>query len=54
MLRGNPFHFVKKSTEIPKVVVHAPSACPLALRLADRGLIGNFTGLWTSPKDMHL
>jgi hypothetical protein len=32
--RANPSRFVKKSTEIPKVVVHAPSAWPLALRLA--------------------
>jgi hypothetical protein len=39
--------------EIPKVVVHPSSARPLALRLAENGLIGKFTGLWPSPKAMH-
>jgi hypothetical protein len=49
-----PSRFVKKAAEIPKVTVFSPSAQPLALRLADRGLIGQFTGLWPSPKSMHL
>jgi hypothetical protein len=49
-----PSHFVKKAAEIPKVVVFAPSARPLALRLTDRGLIGQFTGLWPSPRAMHI
>jgi len=49
-----PSHFFKKAAEIPKVVVFAPSTRPLALRLANRGLIEQFTGLWPSPRAMHI
>ena len=35
-----PTQFVKKAAEIRKVIVYAPLARPLALRLADHGIIG--------------
>jgi hypothetical protein len=47
-----PSRFVKRLEEIPKVAVHSSSARPFALRLAENGLIGQFTGLWPSPKAM--
>jgi hypothetical protein len=31
-----------------KVLVHSSSSHPFALRLAENGLIGKFTGLWPS------
>jgi hypothetical protein len=46
--------FVKRIEEIPKVAVHTTSSRPFALRLAENGLIGQFTGLWPSPKAMAL
>ena len=42
--------FVKKLDNIPTVTLPAEDACRSALNLAERGLIGQFTGLWPSPK----
>jgi hypothetical protein len=51
--KGNPqSRFVKKLDEIPKVSVHSPSSRSFSLRLAENGLIGQFMGLWPSPREM--
>ena len=42
--------FVKKLDNIPTVSLPVEDACRSALNLAERGLIGQFTGLWPSPK----
>ena len=42
--------FMKKMDSIPTVALSAKETCRLALNLADRGLIGQFTSLWPSPK----
>ena len=49
--KGTPLAqtFVKKS-EIPYVDLPVERPCRTALDLAKRGLIGQFTGLWPSPK----
>ena len=41
--------FVKK-VDIPSIELPAEKNCRLALNLVERGLIGQFTGLWPSPK----
>eukprot|EP00253_Pinus_taeda_P032749 PITA_32749 len=42
--------FVKKLDEIPEISLPPETPMQFALSLADRGLIGQFTGLWPSPK----
>jgi hypothetical protein len=42
--------FVKKLDSIPSVALPAEETCRSALNLVERGLIGQFTGLWPSPK----
>ena len=42
--------FVKKWDTIPSVALLEEETCKAALNLAERGLIGQFTGLWPSPK----
>jgi hypothetical protein len=42
--------FVKKLDSIPSVALPEEETCKAALNLAERGLIGQFTGLWPSPK----
>ena len=42
--------FVKKLDNIPSVDLPVDQTCRSALNLADKGLIGQFTGLWPSPK----
>jgi hypothetical protein len=42
--------FVKKLDEIPKVDILPSTSRKKALDLADKGLIGQFTGIWPSPK----
>ena len=39
-----------KKVDIPSVELPAERICRSALNLAERGLIGQFTGLWSSPK----
>jgi hypothetical protein len=45
--------FVKKLDSIPTVVLPEEETCKAALNLAERGLIGQFTGLWPSPKSVE-
>ena len=40
----------EKMIEIPEVSLLASRPCRIALNLIERGLIGQFTGLWPSPK----
>lgn len=46
----NQQKFVKKLDSIPSVALPEEETCKAALNLAERGLIGQFTGLWPSPK----
>ena len=43
--------FVKK-VDIPSVELPAKRPCRAALNLTECGLIGQFTGLWPSPKEI--
>jgi len=47
---SNHQKFVKKSDSIPSVEMPVELPCRTALNLANRGLIGQFTVLWPSPK----
>jgi len=42
--------FVKKLDSIPTVALPIKDSCRSDLNLAKRGLTGQFTGLWPSPK----
>jgi hypothetical protein len=44
--------FVKKLDSIPSVELPLEETCRTTVNLADRGLIGQFTGLWPSPKSV--
>jgi hypothetical protein len=47
--------FVKKLDNIPPLVdLPAEEPCRSALNLTDQGIIGNFTGLWPSPKIVEM
>jgi hypothetical protein len=52
-LKPQTYWFVKKLDEIPKVLLPPSSARKKALALADCGLIGQFTGIWPSPKTIE-
>lgn len=45
--------FVKKLDSIPTVALPEEEICKAALNLAEKGLIGQFTGLWPSPKTVE-
>jgi hypothetical protein len=45
--------FVKKMEEIPSLELSPEEPCNLALLLAEKALIGKFTGLWPSPKTVE-
>jgi hypothetical protein len=45
--------FVKKMEEIPSLELSPEEPCNLALFLAEKALIGKFTGLWPSPKTVE-
>lgn len=45
--------FVKKMDTIPSVALPEEETCKAALNLAEKGLIGQFTGLWPSPKTVE-
>jgi hypothetical protein len=45
--------FVKKLDCIPIVELPIEETCRSTVNLADRGLIGQFTGLWPSPKSVE-
>ena len=42
--------FVKRVEDVPEVALPPEETMRVALSLADRALIGQFTGLWPSPK----
>ena len=42
--------FVKKLDNIPSVDLPVEQPCRTTMNIAERGLIGQFTGLWPSPK----
>ena len=46
---GSTQKFVKK-VDIPSVELPVDKSCHSALNLVERGLIGQFTSLWPSPK----
>ena len=43
-------NFVKKLDDIPKISLPVETPIQVALSLLDRALVGQFTGLWPSPK----
>lgn len=45
--------FVKKLDSIPSVALPEQETCKAAMNLTERGLIGQFTGLWPSPKSVE-
>jgi hypothetical protein len=45
--------FVKKMEEIPSLELSPEEPCNLSLLLAEKALIGKFTGLWPSPKTVE-
>ena len=48
----NQHTFVKKLDNIPSMDLPAEQPCRTTMNIADRGLIGQFTGLWPSPKEI--
>ena len=48
--KGEPPKFVKRIEDVPEVALPPEETIWVALSLADRALIGQFTGLWPSPK----
>jgi hypothetical protein len=52
-IRPSASKFIKKLDEIPEVSL--PPALPrrAAVALAERGLVGQFTGLWPSPRTVQ-
>jgi hypothetical protein len=48
-----PSKFVKRMKEFPSLELSPEEPCNLALFLAEKALIGKFTGLWPSPKTME-
>lgn len=48
--KGGPSQRFVKKVDIPSVEPPADRTCRSALNLAERGLIGQFIGLWPSPK----
>jgi hypothetical protein len=45
-----PSKFVKKMEEVPTLELSPEQPCNFALYLAEKALVGKFTGLWPSPK----
>ena len=48
--KGDPPKFVKRLEDVSEVTLPPEETIRVALSLADRALIGQFTGLWPSPK----
>lgn len=42
--------FVKRPEDIPEIALPPKGPIQVALSLADRALVGQFIGLWPSPK----
>ena len=49
-LSQNQQTFVKKLDNIPSVDLPTEQPCRTTMNIAERGLIGQFTNLWPSPK----
>lgn len=45
--------FVKKLEDIPEISLPPSLPCQAALSLSERGLVGQFTGLWPSPRSVQ-
>lgn len=45
--------FIKRLESIPAVALPEEDTCKAALNLSEKGLIGQFTGLWPSPKSVE-
>jgi hypothetical protein len=45
-----PHQSLKKLDDILKVPLHASSSIKLALRFVANALVGNFIGIWPSPR----
>ena len=45
--------FFKKLANIPSMDLPTEQPCRITLNIADQGLIGQFTGLWPSPKTIE-
>jgi len=50
---GPQLKFIKKLGSIPTVSLRVEDTCRSALNLTERGLIGQFTGSWPSPKGVE-
>ena len=48
--KGDPPKFVKRIEDVSKVALPLEETIQVALSLVDQALIGQFTGLWPSPK----
>ena len=48
--KAEPPKFVKRLEDVSEVALPPEETIRVALSLADRALIGQFTGLWPSPK----
>ena len=48
--KAETLKFVKRLEDVPEVALPPEETIQVALSLADRALIGQFTGLWPSPK----
>ena len=42
--------FIKKLDKVPEIALPEEPSIKIALALAERGLVGQFMGLWPSPK----
>ena len=50
--KGGPSQKFVKKVDIPSVELPVEQTCRTALNLVERGIIGKFTGLCPSPKDI--
>ena len=50
---ANQQKFIKRMDSIPSVALPEAETCKAALNLTEKGLIGQFTGLWPSPKSVE-
>ena len=48
--KGGPSQKFVKKVDIPSVELPTDRICRSTLNIVERGLIGQFTGLWPSPK----
>ena len=48
-----PPKFVKKLEAVPEIALPEEKSIRIAVSLAERALVGQFTGLWPNPKTME-